>query len=127
MSDATLERKMLFDLPRAIGRFPQDEVWLSDGEDYDQLPRYSFQPEDPDPVSAKINRRAEPPLKAQYPRWLLIVFVGSVVVLVTATGGLLLSPFFASTEMVALLLLCASLGLAGLLFVVHKAEKVASA
>lgn len=61
-------------------------------------------------------------MKTRYPRWLLIAFVRCTAILVICVCSLLLSPLFASTSIVAILLFVIFFALEGLVLIIRRAE-----
>jgi hypothetical protein len=76
-------------------------------------------------LSLEQDRRRSKLASMKYPRWLVLLFIVSVVVCVLATIALLASPFFATPKIATTFLGALSAGLGMLAIVVAQATRIA--
>jgi hypothetical protein len=124
MSDSVWERKMLPQRgSRKISRdwFRDDMVWVGDTGDDERLLEGDVSARD-DPLFEKITHRVDFSQAPRYSILLLVAFVGSVLVIVGAIIGLIVSPLYGSQDIIVLLFGAAAVGAGALAFVLKRAE-----
>ncbi len=119
MNEAVIERKLLSDgMPREL---PWSRVEWRDEDNDDEMLSASDDVVG-DSLIEKISRRVDNKARPAYPKPLLVVFVISSVVTMVAIAGLLLSPLYASPDVVTLLFAAAGIGMGVLAVVTRRAE-----